>query len=508
MVLNVLSRIESLRSRNAKNTGAVNNDLFRLLCSKDLLTISYNKIKSKPVNMTPGTGGETLKGFSEDLINKIIREMKEHSFKFNPVRRKYISKRNTGKTRFLGSSSLRDAVVQQAMLFILEAIYEPIFSENSHGFRPVQSCQTSIKKVRYSWSRVTWIIKGDIIGCYDNIDHHILIHILKLKINDERFLVLIWKLLRAGIVEDGITVQSFVGAPQGGILSPLLANIYLNNLDNFVKKLITETTSVKLRQLNPNYEIIQGKIYRFRTLRENTQVRLIKPSKKKLLKIIKLKKIQKAMLSKDLPKPLSKKVLFTRYEDDWMLGIVGSRSLAVDIKGKIENFLAENLKLTLSREKTKIICASKGKLKYLSYYIKFKGYSRNFSNPSLNRRIVGWQPRIFVPTASIMHRLADQNFCTKLGRAQRKKEWTLYPDNIIVEKYNHILRGIRNYYAPANNFATSMNRIQFIIKYSCAHTLANKHRTRISKQLPRLSELGLDIKRGIKNDIWDFKFKV
>jgi group II intron reverse transcriptase/maturase len=496
MVLNVLSRIESLRSRNAKNTSAGNNDLFRLLGSKDLLTISYNKIKSKPGNMTLGTDGETLEGFSEDLINKIIRKMKEQSFKFKPVRKKYISKRNTGKIRFLGSFSPEDIVVQQAMLFILEAIYEPIFSENSHGFRPGQSYQTSLKEVRYSWSGVTWIIEGDTNGCYDNINHHILINILKLKINDERFIGLIWKLLRAGMVEDGITVQSFVGVPQEGILSSLLANIYLNNLDNFVQKLITETTFVKLRQPNPNYDNIPGKLYRFKTLRKNTQVRLIKPSKKKVLEIIKLKNLQKTMVSKDLFEPLYKKVLFTRYDDDWMLGVVGSRSLAVYIEGKIENFLAENLKLTLSREKTKIMCAFKEKFKYLSYYIKCEGYSRNSSNAILSKRIVGWQPRIFVPMDSIMQRLSDQNFCTKLGRAQRKKEWTLYPDNIIVGKYNHILRGIRNYYAPADNFATSMNRIQFIIKYSCAHTLANKHRTRISKQLPRLSELGLDIKRG------------
>jgi group II intron reverse transcriptase/maturase len=508
MVLNVLSRIESLRIRNAKNTGAVNNDLFRLLCSKDLLTVSYNKIKSKPGNLIFGTNEETLGGFSKNFINEIIRKMKDQFFTFKPVRSNFTFKNNLGKTRFLGSSSLRDKVVQQSMLFILEAIYEPIFSGNSHGFRPGQNCKTALKEVRYSWSGVKWIIEGDIKGCYCNMDHHILINILRLKIKDERFIGLIWKLLRVGIVENGITVQSSVGVPQGGILSPLLANVYLNNLDNFVQKLIIKTTSFELRQPDLKYEIVWGKTYRFRSLRKNTEVKVIKPSKEKLLEIIKLKKIQKTMPSKDFSEPLYKKVLFTRYADDWMIGVAGSRLLAVDIRDKIENFLAQDLKLTLSREKTKIICTFNGKIKYLSYYIKREKYLRNFADSISNKRTLGWQPRIFVPMDSIIQRLADQNFCTKLGRAQRKKEWTLYPDNIIIEKYNYILRGIRHYYAPADNFATSMNRIQFIIKYSCAHTLANKHRTRISKQLSILPQLGLDIKKGTKNDVWDFKLNV
>lgn len=501
MVLNVLSRIESLRIRNAKNTGAINNDLFRLLCSKDLLTISHNKIKLKPGNLDFGIHGETLGGFSKDLINESTQKMKNYFFKFKPIRRKCIPKKNTIKIRLSGSFSFRDKVVQQAMLFILEAIYEPIFSANSYGFRLGQSFQTSLKEIRYSWSGVMWIIEGDVTGCYNKIDHHILINILKLKINDERFIGLIWKLLRTGMEKSSTRSQAFVGVPQEGILSSLLANIYLNTLDNFVQKLITETTSVKLKQLNLKHETIQGKIYRFRTLRENTQVRLIKPSKEKLFQIIKLKKIQKIRLSKDSLEPFSKKVLFARYADDWIIGVVGSRSLTVNIKDKIETFLTTDLKLTLSREKTKIICAFKGKIKYLSYYIKCEEPPRNFVNPTFNKRILACQTRIFVPMNFITERLANQNFCTKLGRAQRKKEWILYSDNIIVEKYNYILRGIRNYYALADNFATSMNRIQFIIKYSCAHTLANKHRTRISKQLLRLPKLRLDIKKGIKHNM-------
>jgi group II intron reverse transcriptase/maturase len=501
MVLNVLSRIESLRIRNAKDTSAVNNDLFRLLYSKDLLTVSHNKIELKIGNLNSGTDGETLDNFSEDLINKTIREVKTQFFKFKPVRIKYTFKKNIGKSRLLGNFSFKDKVVQQAMLFILEAIYEPIFSENSYGFRPRQSCQTSLKEVKYSWSGVKWIIEGDIKGCYDNMDHHILINILKLKINDERFIGLIWKSLRAGVVKDGITSKAFVGVPQGGILSSFLVNIYLNTLDNFVQKLTTETNFVKLIQLNSKHETIRVKTYRFRILRENIQARLIKPSKERLFEIIKLKKIQKITSLKNSFELLSKKVFFIRYADDWIIGVAGSHSLAIDIKDKIEYFLGKDLNFTLSREKTKITCVFKSKTKYLSYYIKCEGSLQNLVNSTLNKRILGWQIRTFVPMDFIMQRLSDQNFCTKSGRAQRRQEWTLYSDNIIVEKYNYILKGIRNYYASSDNFATSMNRIQFIIKYSCAHTLANKHGTRISEQLLRLSELRLDIRTGTKSDL-------
>lgn len=493
MVLNVFSRIESLRSRNAKNTDAVNNDLFRVLCSRDLLTISYNKIKSKPGNVIPDTYGETLDGFSENLIQEIIFQLKDKSFKFKSVKKKYIFK-ETSKKSSLEIFSLRDKVVHQSMLFILEAIYEPILLEGIHGFRKGHSCHTALKKFKSSWSEVMWIIEGDIPGCYDNVDHHILINIFKKKINDECFIGLIWKSLRAGVVEDGKSIQSFFGTPLGGIMSSLLANIYLNNLDNFVQKIISENDSIKRRRFNLEYESMKSKIKLFKILRQSNRTSLINFSKKNLLEITKLKEMQKTISSKNQFDALYTKVLFTRYADDWILGVTGPYSLAVDIKRKIQEFLAKDLKLALCQEKTKIICVSKGNIQYLGYYIRQGGYSRNFSNAVLNKRNTSWPPRIFVPMDLIIQKLAKQHFCTKFGRAQRKKGWTLYSDNIIIEKYNIILKGIRHYYAPTDNFETSMNRIEFILRYSCAHTLANKHGTRISKQLSRLPELGLDIK--------------
>jgi group II intron reverse transcriptase/maturase len=500
MVLNVLSRIESLRSRNAKNANAINNDLVRVLCSKDLLTISYTKIKSKSGSINFGKDGERLDWFPEDLINEIIFQLKDNSFQFEPVRTEPIFKGND-RIRLLEVSSLRDKVVQQSMLFILEAIYEPTFSDYSYGFREGYTCRTVLKKLRYSWAGVKWIIKGDIKGCYDNADHHILINILKKKINDEIFIGLLWKLLRSGTVINGKSVYSFSGTPEGEILSPLFVNIYLNNLDNFVQKVITEHNFIKSVRRTLEYDSIQSKICRCITLKEHNRASSTKFSKEKPLQSIKLKKMKKSTPSKEITDLLYKQVLFIRYADDWIIGVSGPHSLALNIEKKIEEFLAEELKLTLSQGKTEVICSSKGNIKYLGWYL------QNVYNPTTNKKLGGWKLRTFLPIKLIIHKLAEQNFCTKLGRAQRKKGWILYPDNIIIEKYNYILREIRNYYAPTVSFEKCMDRIEFILKYSCAHTLANKHRTRISNQLSILPEIRLDIKVKTKNYIWEFNPK-
>jgi group II intron reverse transcriptase/maturase len=507
MVLNVLGRIESLRIRNVKNANAVNKDLYRLLCSRDLSVISYNKIKSKTGNVTPGTD-KTLNGFSEGLLLKTISNLKDQSFKFKPVRRKYMPKGTSEKTRHLGVPSPRDKVVQQSMLFILEAIYEPTFSEHSHGFRKRHSCHSSLKEVRSSWSGVKWLLEGNIKSCYDAMDHRILIRILRKKINDEKFVDLVWKLLRAGTIENGALFPLFLGTPKEGILSTLLANVYLNELDIFVQSEISNTNSLESRATNPEYNRMRGKVYRLRTVRDKNGIRLIKPSKEQLLEIKKLKKKQRTIPSKDQFDPSYKRVLFTRHADDWIIGIIGSNSLAVDLKGKIELFLHEKLKLTLSQEKIKIRCASKGNIRYLGFYLKCGAHSEVSSTSNLDKKTVAWQPKIFAPMDTIVAKLSEQNFCTKLGVGKKKKEWIYYPDNILIERYNYIIRGLRKYYSPTDNYDTSINRIQFIMRYSCAHTLAAKHRTRISKQLLRLPKLGLDIRKSLTNNIWDFKINV
>ena len=188
----VLRRIESIRKRNTNNSEAINKDLYKLLYNTEILKLAYGKIKSNSGNMTPGTDEETLDGYSTKIIERTQKDLRTQTFQFRPVRRVNIPKGNTKKTRpLVGVPSPRDKVVQEAMLMIMEAIYEPTFSKVSHGFRRGFSCHSALKEFRTNWSGIKWAIEGDIKGCYDNINHHVLTTILRKKIQDERFIQLI-----------------------------------------------------------------------------------------------------------------------------------------------------------------------------------------------------------------------------------------------------------------------------------------------------------------------------
>jgi group II intron reverse transcriptase/maturase len=499
MVYKVLNKLESLNSRNKKNKFAVNKDLYRLICDEQLLVIAYNTIKSKQGNMTPGPDNETLDGTSPLVIREIIESLKNQTFEFKPVRRIFIPKGNTNKMRPLGIPSPKDKIVQKALLIIMERIYEPCFHDSSHGFRPGRSCHSALKQIRKYWSGMKWAVEGDIKGCYDNVNHHILINLLRKKIQDERFINLIWKLLRAGIVEDGQFRKTNIGTPQGGILSPLLANIYLNELDTFIiDKLQLAINTNNKRSVDPEYNRLRSRIDWLKTRIKSKSL----GSDKTLLKS--LKKEQRLVPAAKAIDPLFKKIYYIRYADDWIIGVIGNKELANDIKLIVKEFLLSELKLELSSEKTKISHFPSGDIKFLGFNIKSGGQSEQ-SSSNLNKRTVGWQVRLFCPTDLIVDKLANNNFSTKLGRGIRKKGWITYPDDIITTKYNYILRGLRNYYSPCDNYGTSFNRIQYILKYSWAHTLASKHRTSIATQLKRVNKLKLDIERPLTNNIWNFK---
>jgi len=228
MATDPFKQLDVIRSASAQ--GRRIKDGYRLMFKPDLWVKAYAKLAPHPGNMTPGMDGQTIDGFNLKIIDDLIRQLQEGSFRFSPVRRAYIPKKN-GKQRPLGVPDFKDKLVQEIIRMILENIYEPVFSENSHGFRPHRSCHTALSQIKNTWKGLVWCIEGDIKGFFDNISHTGLISILEKKIEDRRFLRLLHNALKCGYVEDWKFHVTYSGTPQGGIVSPVLSNIYLNELE-------------------------------------------------------------------------------------------------------------------------------------------------------------------------------------------------------------------------------------------------------------------------------------
>ena len=203
-----------------------------------------------------GVDKVTKDQYAQNLIANVrdlIGRMKRFEYVPQPVRRTYIPKAN-GKMRPLGIPAFDDKLVQEVVRMILESIYEPTFQNSSHGFRPKRSCHTALQYIKRNYTGVKWFVEGDIKGCFDNIDHHVLVRILRRRIKDEYFISLIWKFLKAGYMEDWVYHNTYSGTPQGSLISPILANIYLNELDVFMAKYAESFNCGKGRKINPAYK--------------------------------------------------------------------------------------------------------------------------------------------------------------------------------------------------------------------------------------------------------------
>ena len=247
--------------RNSRNNREeIFTRLYRYMLRPDLYYLAYNKLYRNKGAATKGVDDDTADGFSEEKINRIIQSLADETYMPKPVRREYIpKKRSSTKKRPLGLPSFTDKLIQEVLRMILEAIYEPTFSDFSHGFRPHRDCHTALKSLKKELTGVSWFIEGDIKGCFDNIDHHVLVGVISSKIKDARLIKLIWKFLKAGYMEDWKYHSTYSGCPQGGIISPLLSNIYLNELDKFADKIAKEFYKPRDRVRTPEYAKIQCK---------------------------------------------------------------------------------------------------------------------------------------------------------------------------------------------------------------------------------------------------------
>jgi group II intron reverse transcriptase/maturase len=499
-----LARIEKIRELNETRTNWVNKDLYKLLLDKDLLIAAYESIKSKQGNMTRGLTGTTLDGYSLEVVEATISELRDESFNFSPARRVMIPKSN-GKSRPLGISPPTEKVVQKAMEIILSAIYEPTFSEHSHGFRPSKGCHTALKVIKDNWTGTVWFIEGDIQNYFDDINHQKLVKILRKRISDERFLNLIWKSLRAGVMvthseskdakpqrlnrKKGLSFRSTSqGTPQGSIISPILANIFLHEFDQKVDEWAEEFKQGDTAK-PPKAKEYTKAVDRSNRLRKKLEgkVKMINGETRESV-IAELKNLSKSMRDMKSTSDGWVRIKYVRYADDWIIGINGDKKVATTIRAKAAEWLSDTLYLSLSPEKTHITHAVKSEANFLGTRIcASKGFLKRRSangRSTVAKTGVG-AIHLKAPMKEIMSRLAEKGFCRKgYWFPTAKRDWLVYDEWEIVERYNAVLRGVLNYYSFAYN-RSKLQRVHYTLKFSLAHTLANRRRTSISKVLSK-----------------------
>src|SRR5271170_7775556 len=268
--------------RERGRNGLPCDELYRQMFNKDLYLLAYGNIYANQGAMTPGASSETADGMSEAKIDQVIGLMRSERYRFAPARRTYIPKKN-GRLRPLGMPTWSDKLVGEVVRILLEAYYEPRFSGRSHGFRPGRGCHTALTEVANTWKGTTWFIEGDISDCFGSLDHEVMLSILAGHIHDNRFLRLIKGMLRAGYLEDWVWNATLSGAPQGGVVSPVLSNIYLDRLDKFAETvLIPEYTRGKSRKANPAWTKVANAIAAARRRGDRAAVRELRQQRRGL----------------------------------------------------------------------------------------------------------------------------------------------------------------------------------------------------------------------------------
>jgi group II intron reverse transcriptase/maturase len=453
--------------------------LFQKLYNIDFWLMAYESIAPKPGNMTKGADDRTVDGMSTERIKMMIDDLKSARYKPTPVRRTYVLKAN-GRKRPIGIPNFEDKLLQTVVRFILEAIYEPTFLDVSHGFRPERSCHTILEQVK-RMTGTRWWVEGDIKSFFDEIDHEVMLRILNKRITDKRFLHLIEQFLRVGYIEDLQHHQTYSGAPQGGNLSPVLSNIYLNELDQQIVAKIADFNQGKVRRLTPEY---------------NTIVNRRRQAKKKARQTgdwTTYKILTRQMLetpASDPQDPNFRRMTYVRYCDDFLIGIIGSKADAITIKAWLTKYLETELKLELSAEKTLITNARKP-VRFLGYDIrKWRGVRklryRTKYGPVLRRTC----------TQYLMLRIPRDKceaFARTYGniqkwRGQSRGYLTYQSDLEILLRYNAEIRGFLGYYALADNLTEVGSSLLWLTTGSFMRTLADKHRSSVRKIAKRLKQ--------------------
>jgi group II intron reverse transcriptase/maturase len=452
-----------LRERGRK--GLPFTQLYRQMFNKDLYLLAYGNIYSNSGAMTPGASGETADGMSEGTIDQIIELMRYERYRFAPARRIYIPKKN-GKLRPLSLPSWSGKLAGEVIRLLLEAIYEPCFSGRSHGFRPGRGCHTALREVRDAWTGTVWFIEGDISDCFGSVDHDILMGILAEKIGDQRFLRLIRNMLAAGYLEDREYLDTLSGVPQGAGASPVLSNIYLDKLDRFVEQeLIPQYTRGQRRARNPEYHRMESRLAYARRRGNRADAR-------------DLERRMRTLPRGDPMDPGFRRLRYIRYADDHLLGFIGSRAEAEDIKAALARFLRETLGLELNPGKTLITHARTQPARFLGYDIIVQHCDTKLTR---GRREANGKIALRVPPDVVRAQCARYRHRGKPWHRSRLQNLNDYD---IVRIYGAEYRGVVNYYRLAQDVCR-LSSLRWNAETSMLKTLAAKHKSTVSVMAAR-----------------------
>jgi group II intron reverse transcriptase/maturase len=434
-------------------------DLYRQLYNPELYLRAYAKLYPNKGAMTQGSTSETVDAMALTKINKIIEDLRQERYRWTPARRIYIPKKQKGKFRPLGLPSWSDKLLQEVIRQILDAYYNCQFSDHSHGFRPGQGCHTALSTIKQTWNGSRWFIEGDIKACFDRIDHGVLLSILGEKIHDNRFLRLIRHLLQAGYLEDWHYHKTLSGSPQGGVVSPILSNIYLDKLDTFVEQtLLPKYNRGETRRINPQYRITYKRLYRRR-----------KAGGLKEAKV--LAKQLRTLPQGDSADPNYRRLRYMRYADDTLFGFAGPKAEAEEIKQQLKEFLQDTLKLELSEEKTLITHAKTEAARFLGYEI--VAQQGNDQLDEHGKRCINGVIGLRVPIDAIDGRC---RLYMKRNKPIHRPALLFESDYAIIDRYQAEYRGVVQYYLLAYNVCR-LSKLRFVMERSLTKTLANKHKS-------------------------------
>lgn len=438
--------------------------VYRCLYNPNLYLTAYSKIYSNQGAVTPGIDEDTMDGMSMERIHKLTELIKAEKFHPRPLRRGYVPKKSGGK-RPLGLPNGTDKLAQEALRMLLEAYYEPRFRNSSHGFRPKHGCHSALKQIKETFDGTTWFIEGDIKGCFDNIDHDVLLDILKRDIHDGRLIELIKRFLKAGYVEDWKYHKTYSGTPQGGVISPLLSNIYLHELDKYIEdELIPEYTRGKRKGTNVKYQYFSERIGKARKRGDMETA-------------AKLEKERRQYPSQITHDTRFRRLRYCRYADDFILGFIGSKEEALEIKEKIKSFLRDKLRLEMNDSKTLITHAKTQAAKFLGYSISIYMANDKISlRAGAYIRSINGGVRLGLPLG-----LSEEKAKAYQRNGKVVSESALVIDTIphIIQTYRLRFQGLVQYYKYAVDLYR-LSKLEGTMETALVKTLAHKLRISVS----------------------------